>query len=634
MLCPAAGVVDLIGNRKIAALCVSRINDEVCFETITSLGAAFAKMNCSLFVYATPSDLYWDTPGEKGESSVFNLADMDVIDVLIIFSDKVKSISVLDELECRARERGVPVISIGSTNGRCYDVEFDYETGFEMVVRHVLDEHKPRTVHFMAGIKDNDFSDKRLGVFKKILEEKNIPFDDSMVSYGDFWSMPAARATEKLIEENRLPEAIICANDAMAISVCNVLRGHHYRVPDDIIVTGFDGITEIEFSIPKITSCKCHCSDIAEKCAEISAMLWEGKEPPRSSRILPQMILSESCGCNYTEKVNSSEYLSLINNQFYRFREEERSLADMTAKMQICRTVEEAAREIKNPILYDLSCVLSLECIDDSVNPLKPPEKNPFGEKMCLFFNSDAPNDPPREMSVKEIIPDLQKQLELGYPLIFVALNFLDIPLGYLCFHFHDCYFANYLKIPQTLNALNNAIGGFRNIRYQQYLGRQLEEMYKIDSLTGLYNRRGFSQEYKKLLSKHGNDERLTVVLSDLDGLKQINDRYGHGEGDCAIRTAADALRHACPDSAICVRFGGDEMLAVISGAVDESRIRQAAESFLDDFNSSSGKPYKVSASFGIYVTDGGDSPDFEEIVKRSDILMYADKEHKKRSVI
>lgn len=623
----------MIDNRKIVALCTSRFDDDVCHETITSLNQELNKIGYSLFVYVTPSDLYWGVPSETGEMSIFHLVDMSVIDVLIIFTEKIKSVSAIEELERRAKEHDVPVISIGNTGGKCYDVEFDYEYGFETVVRHVLEEHKPETLHFLAGFENNEFSDKRLNVFKQVIKEYNISFDDSMISYGEFWSAPAAAAIEKLIEENRLPDALVCANDVMAIAACNTLRKHGYNVPQDIIVTGFDGFIEIEFSVPKITSCKCQYSAIAAKCAEISAMLCEGKEPPRTNKILPQIILSESCGCDFSERVNISEYLNESNNIFYQLKDESRNLAEITAKMQICRTLREAAGTLNDPsIIYDLCCMLTPECVDESINPLDASLNNPFGEKMYLFFNADSPNDPPREFLTKEIIPDLEKQIAHGYPIIFIALHVLDIPLGYVCFHFHNYDIVNYVKISQKIIALNNAIGGFRNIRYQRYLAKQLENSYKIDPLTGLYNRRGFSQEYEKLLSELRENDCLTMVLSDLDGLKQINDHYGHGEGDQAIRTVAEALRQACPDDAICLRFGGDEMLAVIRGVADEATIRQAITAYLDDYNNHSGKPYKVSTSLGIYITENNKCLDIEYLIKKADILMYTDKNGKKKS--
>ena len=66
------------------------------------------------------------------------------------------------------------------------NVCFNYEDGFENVVRHVIEEHGCRKLHMMAGLKDNDFSERRIDVFKKVLSENNIPFSNSMISYGEF----------------------------------------------------------------------------------------------------------------------------------------------------------------------------------------------------------------------------------------------------------------------------------------------------------------------------------------------------------------------------------------------------------------------------------------------------------------
>ena len=134
---------------------------------------------------------------------------------------------------------------------------------------------------------------------------------------------------------------------------------------------------------------------------------------------------------------------------------------------------------------------------------------------------------------------------------------------------------------------------------------------------------------YKHLIQHE--DSLVTVVLADLDGLKFINDCYGHGEGDVAISTVAAALRHACPPQALCVRFGGDEMLAVIAGDCDEAEIRNKLDSFLTARNAEYEKPYEISASVGIYASQNPGELDFEELIKTSDKLMYEEKQAKKR---
>ena len=219
--------------------------------------------------------------------------------------------------------------------------------------------------------------------------------------------------------------------------------------------------------------------------------------------------------------------------------------------------------------------------------------------------------------------------LQKKVPLIFFALNFLENPLGFVCFHFNNFDLANYSKMPQTINAMNAAIVSYCNMRYQHYLNTRIEKMYKTDALTGLFNRHGFMREYDRLLEK-GTD-CLTMILADLDGLKRINDTYGHGEGDVAIRAVALALKASCPENAICARFGGDEMIAVIGGEYSGD-IKDYITTYLECYSASSGKPYIVSASVGIYKAAPEEAGNFEELLKKSDKLMYIDKVKKKQN--
>lgn len=75
--------------------------------------------------------------------------------------------------------------------------------------------------------------------------------------------------------------------------------------------------------------------------------------------------------------------------------------------------------------------------------------------------------------------------------------------MGYVCFHFNSCDCGNFMKIPQTVNMLNNALGGYRNLRHKHYLMNKIDKMYSTDLLTGLLNRRGFTSELDRMLRKN-----------------------------------------------------------------------------------------------------------------------------------
>jgi len=220
--------------------------------------------------------------------------------------------------------------------------------------------------------------------------------------------------------------------------------------------------------------------------------------------------------------------------------------------------------------------------------------------------------------------------LEHDRVLVFTALYQVDVPIGYMCVFFSELTSGNYMKIPQAVNALNNAFGGYRNLRYKNHLMNQIDAMYRMDTLTGLYNRRGFEREYRKLLESETGKQPLTIVLADLDSLKGINDTYGHNEGDYAIHAVAQALVRVCPKNSLCTRFGGDEMLAVCPGAQDIPQIKAAFAAYFENLNQTLGKPYKIDASTGIYITQKDEVLDFEELVEKSDRLMYEEKKKRK----
>ena len=159
-------------------------------------------------------------------------------------------------------------------------------------------------------------------------------------------------------------------------------------------------------------------------------------------------------------------------------------------------------------------------------------------------------------------------------------------------------------------------------MQYQQYLLAKVEKMYKVDSLTGLLNRLAFHEAYEKMrLDPEKTGAPLTVIMADLDHLKKINDTLGHEAGDKAIATVAAALKASCPENSLCVRFGGDEMLAFIADQCDTDEILNKIKTICEEKSNEFG--YRVSASCGAYVTVLTPQMNVDEVIKRADEQMY-----------
>ena len=262
-------------GKRIIALCTSRVYDDQVNEFIDALNGYIVQKGYRLFVYSINNDMYWEEQNINAGTAVYSLIDYDITDAVVIMDEKIKSRTVSDNIAEAAHSHGVPVIVVDGKMENAVNICFDYEKGFENIVRHVMDMHHVRKPHFMAGLKDNPFSDKRIYIFKRVIAEYGIDFNDNMLSYGDFWAKPAAEAARRIIESGDIPDAVICANDIMAINVCGVFMENGIKVPEQVIVTGFDGIAEINLSSPKISSVKCGSVPMAKAVSDALTECFE-----------------------------------------------------------------------------------------------------------------------------------------------------------------------------------------------------------------------------------------------------------------------------------------------------------------------------------------------------------------------
>ncbi len=157
----------------------------------------------------------------------------------------------------------------------------------------------------------------------------------------------------------------------------------------------------------------------------------------------------------------------------------------------------------------------------------------------------------------------------------------------------------------------------------------------RFDQLTGLHNRRGFMEAAETHRGgKRRPREPFAVIFFDLDRFKEINDRFGHDEGDRALIALAEILAATFRSSDLTGRMGGDEFVALADGAdgpiVDQLLLRFEAK--LRQWNAESGKEWQLRSSYGYALYDPSAPLDFEELLKRADEAMYEAKRKKKAS--
>jgi diguanylate cyclase (GGDEF)-like protein/PAS domain S-box-containing protein len=159
-----------------------------------------------------------------------------------------------------------------------------------------------------------------------------------------------------------------------------------------------------------------------------------------------------------------------------------------------------------------------------------------------------------------------------------------------------------------------------------------IQTLSLADELTGLYNRRGFlAFSEQHLNSLHRTNKGVALVYADLDGLKGINDSFGHKEGDRALVKTAELLKETFRSSDVLGRLGGDEFtaLAVVEPGDGVDQLVARLEQKFAHYNSLKLAPYRLSISIGVAQLDAEANQTMEDLMALADLAMYENKRRK-----
>ncbi len=617
-------------GQKIIAVCMPRPYEATRFRYIEILNSVAVSKDYKLFLYQTNSDLFMNNTSDVGEEYVFDLIDYDVVDAIIVFTEMIKNRKITRKIADNAISRGIPVISVEAAMEGCINIKHDYGDCFEKIVRHIIVDHKLTKVNFIAGFEGNSFSEERHDVYKKVLAEQGIPYETERVGYGNFWEYPTRQVMENFLADGKeLPEAIICCNDVMAMVACKCLNERGYSVPEDVIVSGFDGIEDERYHSPRLTTCRSSEESLARKSIDIIDRVLNGEKAPEEVHISFEMVVSQSCGCVKSQTEGGSKMIQELHSRLTGYMQRSYNMTCLSTIISNEKNIENIYRHlVDKQELINVYCCLNTDALQPRSGIMERDGDEPFTDEMMMVFKGsyDKPVTETILFNRKEIAPDIDDYIGWKVPLVFTSIHYLDTCLGYLCMAM-DLEMINFERIPQVSEAFGN---GFGNVR----MFSAMERLYTHDTLTELYNRRGF---YQLVLPKFEMATRegltVTIVSADLDGLKTINDTYGHSEGDCAIKAVSEALKSASNSDEVCARFGGDEF--VVAGIIENAEnyvedYKKKFYEYIDSYNEKSGKPYKVSASIGL-ICKSAEGATVDDLIKLSDDLMYRDKASRKK---
>lgn len=612
---------------NIIGVCVSQLQNKENASLMHTIYQSARENGYRIMVFGCFDKMDFPTPHSNGEASIFENIPMKDLAALILMGQTILHKELLLKLRDQALEVNTPVITVDYEMEGCFNIRLDYLSCFKRLVRHVIEGHHRHNPFFMAGFKGNSFSEERLDAFREVLQENGMPVKPEHIAYGDFWNEPARRICEKWLENTEdFPDAIICANDTMALTVINVLEEKGYHVPQDVIVTGFDGIDLIRYCIPRLTTGRVDQKKIAEQIISIIQETEADPETaPRSMPVPFHIINGESCGCKKTHLQTSNQHiLDVYTRMVIKQTHIERifhMMTEMTEGHSMMNIVKRFPECIPDMMIGDCCVFVNREFCMHTDIPL--PKGFEEDHVLLLLERKDGHMTIPlQEMENNSIdmIPD--KMLERSGHILYLPMHWQEEVYGYLLLACGDQE-LDYERMKDFMMAMAQILGTVKN-------QSKLYEMYIRDALTGLYNRRGFYGEFAhRMKALEGQDRQIFMASVDLDHLKMINDTYGHSEGDVAIRAIADALSEAAGEKGICARFGGDEYVALCLWSAEEvpedfvKIFEKRLHSWIDQWNATEQKAYELEASTGIIMESIQNVNEIDELMKKADDNMY-----------
>lgn len=563
----------------------------------------------------------------EGESRIYKLPNYDRLDGIIALGESFLNQSVTDNILAEAGKRNIPVIQIDGQNDGCYNIQFDDSMGMEMVVRHVIEEHGAKTVNFISGYRGNRQSEQRVNAYRKVLTENGIPVEEKRIGYGEFGGKTVEVLDAYFEANDDLPDAIVCANDTMALQTINYMTRKGYKVPKDIIVVGFDGLPEGQTYYPALTSVRRSIKEAGCEAVRILRKLWSGKQVEMTSYVGVELLKNQSCGCvpvNFLAAQNLYEYkdreIALRNGFNTMVAEMTRDFTGLTELDDVISTIR------KYSYFFELDLLLGLN--ESILNSDAKKAENGYSEKQIFYsLGSDRRVDG-TECDITTLMENLDVKSDGNAEAFFYPLYSQEHTLGYIVG----------LNAPENLAmplfhtwviTLTNALGTWYMRSEHEKMLQNLDRMYVMDALTGLYNRFGLQRYGEQLIRKAMEDNSRILLLSiDMNRLKYINDVHGHASGDKALIRVADSMKKVAGDDAVCCRIGGDEFVVIkpCDGRLDGRALINALNEELEHYNLRSGLPYDVSASCGAVVEKGRNISGLESMMNQADQLMYADK--------
>ncbi len=582
-----------------------------------------------------------------GEFSILKIPNKEIYDGALVSSGTYLVSELGRKIVDELKTWNCPVIDINSIETPFPQVRLDNNEAIVDIIKHLAMEHHFDRICYLGNSVEEYISNIRLNFYKKAMIELDFK-DKILFTESDYSDEGIRDALDKLLIYD--PQAIVCYNDRMAYTVMSEMASKGINIPKRVAVTGVDNLEYGQNISPALTTITFPAYEMGEEAFMYLLEKLDDIKSDRTPMVKAIPKFGNSCGCNNAESIPP---ILFSNKQRKHIEALERICLTnmrMSSSLQGLTDIDEGV-EVLSKFLGNIQkeqgieglreCYMCLysgwDRISSQVKRLTQTEEELDNDKIVLKLAiKDNVRLPECIFSRTDALPEfIRKNGSSVY--VFTPLFFGEKSYGYLC----QAYEKNRISYPfpfvtwlQNVNAMLQSV---RNNRNMQLMLNRLEDIYSHDSLTGLLNLQRFTMNIPGFLDRARERGLLvTALVLDLDHLKKINDEFGHAEGNFAIQVLGQAISQVLSDDLQACRFGGDEFYMMAAGLSEEESLNviRRIQKYLENYNNTSGQPFKVSVSGGYAICETYDEEDFNDTFKKADKSMYLNKRLKREQTI
>lgn len=629
----------MANSKHIIAVCTTRIQSYDRISFIEGLYNRLDKDKYKIIVFNSPSDFGANSPSDIGARSVYDIINFDRIDCLVIDREHFASEDVFNDIVERARDKHVPIIVLNAEIEGCFCIINNYDAAYEELISHLVSAHNYRDFFFIGGREGDPDSEKRMEIFKQTLRKNGVDFNDENVAYGQYYEYPVYRIFDELYRKSKLPQVFVCANDAMAFAVYQKALKYGLKIPEDIAVTGFDGLPYSQHMTPPLATCQKSYDDIILTVDRVIEGICSHTLSPGCFLNSYKAVTKGSCGCR-------AETVSLSNDDiFHAFRDPDR-LAYF--EEQNCNIIEKAVDFDCLDNIYETLITCSEPgssiCIkgdySSTLNDLVGSEKG-FSDKFYVLPSENDANEwnaHRRIISFEDMVPYFDEWMKDDTLYMVTSIYAIDSVCGH-----YTKKTVNVGDMAHRFNRTGRAINIIMAEAVSRYKQRNTihenAKVLDIDPLSGLPNLKSLTNwfsSFSDVLENH--KKNIMVSLYWIPKYKELYEQYGLNERDKIITYISEILKIANAQNSFVSQIAEDEFVVV--NYVDDAKeisstINNAANVFYglkENFDQKErqqyGEAFELEINCGsIYIYSGwSGSTEIATYIKMARTEMYANK--------